>query len=245
MKVSLSLRSGLFAATASAALLTGSLQGQVIPYINDFSGGFTTIVPAGSSEDTGPLDTNIENGFDIDNFALYGPDDQWQNIGFSRMENVTNDGVNGDALEDGAVRLNSFDANPSGGLLQLDGTMEEGVTYELSTWVFNRNSSYVNFTVSLHNLTDDVELANTGNIVLNNDFQDTGDGLEQTLSYTALASDVGDTLQVRYERASDFNTARDIYIDSVAVVPEPSHAALAGGILALLVLFHRRRIRKQ
>lgn len=233
-------RYGLAAAVLSGFLIPAA-SGQIVPYVNDFSGGFTTIVPAGATDDTGPLDTNIENGYDIANFALYGPDDQWQNIGFSRMEYRTTDGVNGDALEDGAVRMNSFDANPSGGLLQLDGTMEDGVTYELSTWVFNRNNSFVNFTVSLYNLSDGMELANTGNIVLNNALQDTGDGIEQTLSYTALASDVGDTLQVRFERASDFNTARDIYIDSVSVVPEPSHAVLAAGLLALGVIVYRRR----
>lgn len=234
---------GTLAVFSALTLLSANLSAQILSYSNDFGGGFTTLVPAGSSDDTGSLDTNIENGFDIDNFALYGPDTQWQNIGFSRMEHVTNDGLNGDSISDGAVRFNSFDANASGGLLQLDGTMAVGESYSLDTWVFNRNNSFVTFEVSLYNFTDDVLLAGSGNITLNGALQDTGDGLLESLSYTAQASDAGDILQVRWVQTAAFNTARDIYVDSVSLtaVPEPSHAALALGLTVLALMVYRRR----
>lgn len=234
---------GILAAFCVLALFAGNLSAQILSYANTFGEGFTTLVPAGSSDDTGPLDTNIENGFDIDNFALYGPDDQWQNIGYSRMEEVFSDGVNGDTAGDGAVRFNSFDANASGGLLELDGTMVAGEIYSLDTWVFNANASFVKFEVSLHNFTDDVQLASSGEILLNNDLAGTGDGLLESLNYTAQASDAGDILQVRWVQTADFNTARDIYVDSVSLtaVPEPSHAALALGLTVLALMVYRRR----
>jgi len=234
---------GILAFFSALILLGGHLSAQILSYSNEFGGGFTTLVPAGSSDDTGPLDTNIENGFDIDNFSLFGPDSQWQNIGFSRMEYVTNDGLNGDSISDGAVRFNSFDANASGGLLQLDGTMALGESYSLDTWVFNRNTSFVALEVSLYNFTDDVLLASSGTITLNGALQDTGDGILESLSYTAQAADAGDILQVRWQRTGDFNTARDIYVDSVSLtaVPEPSHAALALGLTVLALMFYRRR----
>lgn len=225
----------------SGLLLGGSLaSGQIFSYSNDFSDGFTTLVADASGGDTGPLDTNTENGY---TGALYGPDMQWQNIGFSRMEYRTNDGMNGDAEADGHVLFNSFDTDPMGGLLSLSGTMAEGEIYNLSTWVFNRNNSFVNMSVVLYNATDEVELASSGEIVLNGSLQDTGDGIEQTLSYTALASDVGDELQVRYLRNSNDSTARDIFVDSVSLtaVPEPGHAALLTGISVMALLFWRRR----
>lgn len=231
-------RRGL-AAVAIAGLLTSAVTGQIFSYSNDFSDGFTTLVADASGGDTGPLDTNTENGY---TGSLFGPDMQWQNIGYSRMELRTNDGVNGDSLEDGHVVFNSFDTNEMGGLLSLDGTMSAGEEYNLSTWVFNRNNSFVNLSVVLYNATDGVELASTGEIVLNGSLQNTGDGVEQTLSYNALASDVGDELQVRYLRNSNDSAARDIFVDSVSLtaVPEPAHAALFAGFLGMGLLLWRR-----
>jgi hypothetical protein len=227
----------LFAAAGLAATVS---HGQIFSYSNDFGDGFTTLVADASGGDTGTLDTNTENGY---TGALYGPDMQWQNIGFGRMEYRTNDGVNGDSLGDGHVVFNSFDTNEMGGLLSLDGTMTEGEIYNLETWVFNRNNSFVNLSVVLYNATDGVELASTGEIVLNGSLQNTGDGVLQNLSYTALASDVGDELQVRYLRNSNDSTARDIFVDSVSLtaVPEPAHAALFVGIFGMGLLFWRRQ----
>lgn len=63
-----------------------------------------------------------------------------------------------------------------------------------------------------------------------------------SLLYTAGATDVGDTLQIRIVESAN-NTARDLYLDNISltVIPEPSTAIIFAGILVGLGFCRRRR----
>lgn len=176
-------------------------------YQNDFGSSFTTVVP-------GPLDTNEENGYTGNYF---GPELGWENIGYSRMEKrASPDG-------DGGLAINGIGSEPPiGALYTLEGVMEEGTTYLLDFRYFNANTSFVKFQGRLFNFTDESVLAATNDLVAN---ANTLEPIEASLSYTATAADDGDTLQVRFirpyeEGSSDMNTARDIYLEEVALTVE-------------------------
>ena len=179
----------------------------VEPYSTDFGANFTTVVP-------GPLDTNEENGY---TGTYYGPELGWENIGYARMEKrASPDG-------DGGLAINGIGSEPPiGSLYTFDGVMKEGTTYTLRFRYYNANSSYVKFKGLLFNLTDDAAIATTDDLVAN---ANTLDPVEESVSYTATAADEGDTLQMRFIRpyesgSGDMNTARDIYLEEVALQVE-------------------------
>jgi len=161
---------------------------------------------------------------------------------------TSNDGGSslGDMLaNDGGLRFDTKDTDTNivfteGMGLSIAGAMETGEVITFSYGLHNDNSSFTNVTAQLWNLTDNVELASALTSL-------EGSGSvayvpkDETINYTAQASDDGDVLQIRFSERGN-STARDIYVDNyslTSVVPEPSSTALLG--LGGLALIMRRR----
>lgn len=141
------------------------------------------------------------------------------------ITDVTNDEDNGDGANDGAKFMDGSDGSSISetAYFTFDGTMENGAAYEVSTTVYNVNTSYCNLTVALYNKTDGTELA-TVNAGVQPFNHSGGDDIKAvTLNYTAVASDMGDVLEVRYikiQAGAYRNYAVDILkLGGVAVGP--------------------------
>ena len=131
------------------------------------------------------------------------------------------DGIAGD----GAFVFDAINGTPGDEAVAFNfsGTMDLGDFLVLDFSVFNGNSSFNRARYALFNATDGTELAGT-------DIFQTGNkpGSDITLSYTATAADVGDSLQFRITEDHN-NVARDVFLDSFSLtVPEPSSYALLG-----------------
>lgn len=140
----------------------------------------------------------------------------WSPVGNTTMSEVSDDGDNGDGANDGALFFDGQDAVPDlGAKFTFNGTMEDATVYAIVTNVYNIRSSYVNFIVSLHNKTDDVQLAASSTISLGNGA--TTQAVETvSLTYTAVADDAGDVLELRYIRVEN-NSGRDFAIDNASL----------------------------
>lgn len=142
-----------------------------------------------------------------------------------------------DGNEDGSLRVNSTLAGGGTGSISpaIDlgvyfdaaGTMVEGEEYTLTTRLYNPNNSFINVGVTLENATDMSVLADSGPQTLNSP---NGNYRTLVLNYTALATDAGDTLRLRYTGINVNNTARDFNIDNLSLeapIPEPSTLLLS------------------
>ena len=145
-------------------------------------------------------------------FSQIQPAGIWSAEGDLNILKVTGDADNGDGASDGAL---SFEGASSvvgqGGVFTFDGTMQEGKNYAINSAMYNANGSYVQVRVTLHNKTDNTELAvdvNAGSFM--------GTGIIHTVAfnYTAVASDAGDTLELRFIRNDDGYVVRSFRIDN-------------------------------
>jgi hypothetical protein len=133
------------------------------------------------------------------------------------------DGVQGD----GGLRLDTGDGiqgNESMGLT-VAGTLQEGETAALTGTVYNDNTSFVRFKVQLWNLTDDRLLAETALISVNGSTHLAYLPQDLSVSYTAVAADAGDVLQIRFVEDAN-NLARDIYLDNFSVTTDVPERAI-------------------
>ena len=148
-------------------------------------------------------------------FAQIQPAGTWSAIGDVTISKVTTDADNGDGAGDGALYIDGITSTVGQGILfTFDGTMQEGNTYAINSHMFNSNSFYVKVKVTLHNKTDDTALAvdvDDGTIMQN------GEVHNIDFSYTAIASDAGDVLELRYTRNDDGNTARNFNVDNATL----------------------------
>lgn len=144
------------------------------------------------------------------------PSGLWYAIGDVNLSTVTNDGDNGDGVGDGALFVDGQSAvDGQGARFAFNGTMESGTNYAIVSYIYNLEGSYSKVRVSLHNATDDTELAvyADGGTVLNGSNQ-----LEEvTFNYTAVAGDVGDKLELRYVRNDGGSTSRNFSIDNASL----------------------------
>lgn len=147
--------------------------------------------------------------------AQIQPAGEWSEIGDVTISKVITDGDNGDGAADGALFFDGTSATVGqGGLFTFDGTMQEGKVYAINSNIFNTNASAVSVRVTLHNKTDNTELAvdvDAGTSMNN------GDVHTSTFSYTAVASDAGDVLELRFTRNDDGNTARNFNVDNASL----------------------------
>lgn len=137
----------------------------------------------------------------------------WTEIGNVVLTTVFDDADNGDGVGDGATFVDGKSNNTGQGVAYtFGGTMQSGESINISTFTYNRNSSYVNFKIELYNKTNARVLKTSS--ILTHDGNDTTP-INTTLSYTAISADNGDVLQVRYIRTDNGNTARDFAIDNI------------------------------
>lgn len=153
-------------------------------------------------------------------------------------------GLSLDGNQDGSLRINSQHSGTEdmGAYFDFAQSMNPGDEFVFTSRIFNPNSSFINALVTLENATDGSVLATSGSQTLNG-----ANGLYRSLNlnYTALSSDAGDTLRVRYTGVGVNSTARDLSIDNLALtlipVPEPGTLLLAGMGICGLVAGGRRR----
>ncbi|TXD46761.1 polysaccharide lyase family 8 super-sandwich domain-containing protein [Polaribacter sp. IC073] len=140
----------------------------------------------------------------------------WDPIGNVVITTVTDDADNGDGVGDGATFVDGQStATGQGAAYTFGGTMQLGESITISTYTYNRNSSYVNLKVELYNKTNSRVLKTSP--IIKHDGNDTTP-VNTTLSYTAVSADNGDVLQIRYIRTDNGNTARDFAIDNILLV---------------------------
>ena len=141
----------------------------------------------------------------------------WTPIGDVKLTNVTDDADNDDGVKDGAIYVDGQSAATNqGASFTFGGTMTLGQSIAISTYTYNRNASAVNFVVQLYNRTDG-SILRTSTIITHNGAP-TGTitaAINTVLNYTALSTDVGDVLQIRYIRTDDGSTARNFAIDNL------------------------------
>lgn len=121
----------------------------------------------------------------------------------------------GDGVADGCVKINSTGTGGVIGATLVLGTADsEGKTIDVITHLFNRNSSYVKYSVEIYNVTDKRVLVGSPTETL-----DKKKGTEKTvkLQYKTTAEDKGDTLELRWIQHSTDSTARDLFVDNVKV----------------------------
>ena len=137
----------------------------------------------------------------------------WIPIGDVNLSNVFDDAHNGDGIGDGAIFVDGQSVvTGQGAAYTFGGNMQLGESITISTYTYNRNSSYVNFRIELYNNTDDTVLETSSIIThLGNDTTP----INTVLNYTAAASDVGDVLQARYIRTDSGSTSRNFAIDNI------------------------------
>ncbi|MEJ6571016.1 MAG: hypothetical protein QNL01_13605 [Akkermansiaceae bacterium] len=128
---------------------------------------------------------------------------------------IQGDPDGGDGAADGCVKINSTGKGGFFGATLTLGTADSAdKTIEISTHVFNVNTSYVKYSVQVYNVTDKRVLASSPMEVL-----DKKKVTEKTvkLQYKTTAEDKGDTLELRWVQHSTDSTARDLYVDNVKV----------------------------
>lgn len=145
--------------------------------------------------------------------SVLSPAGSWSPIGDTEITNTIDDGDNGDGVSDGAIFVDGLSvAIGQGVAFTFDDTMEETVVYSVVTNVYNPGSSYNKVVVSLYNVTDGQELKTSGVTNLPG-----GSVAEISISYTALSTDEGDVVELRFVKDFDGNMSRDFSIDNVTV----------------------------
>ncbi len=141
----------------------------------------------------------------------YNDGDITQSLAYSGGMAVTGDGLK----DDGGLVLDSQNATQGDEAmgLTIGGTMELGEVLTFSGNVYNDKSSYSRYNAQLWNLTDNTLLAESGITLV----KATGNvdyvPVDFYVVYTAVAGDVGDTVQLRFVEDNN-NAARDIFVDN-------------------------------
>lgn len=129
---------------------------------------------------------------------------------------IQGDPDGGDGVSDGCVKVNSTSTGGLNGATAALGTVDAAdQLISLSTHVFNKNSSYVKYSVQFYNTTDKRVLASSPQASLNP--KDNSTEKTVTLEYRTTAEDQGDTIEIRWIQHSTDSTARDLYIDNFQV----------------------------
>ncbi len=152
-------------------------------------------------------------------------DDTWSAVGNVQVRWRLDDADNGDGIGDGAISIDGRDTNaPHGITYEFQGTPSMGDVIDIDTSVYNYTASYVRYYVQLFNVTDNQLLIASNLVTI---VGGVTAAVSTSLNYTALASDAGDVLQLRYIRGSldgngdyigtDGHEARDFAIDSASL----------------------------
>ena len=129
---------------------------------------------------------------------------------------IQGDPDGGDGASDGCVKINSTATGGVIGAKIVLGTVDAAdKTIHINTHLFNKNKSYVKYSVQIYNATDKRVLASSPEATLNPKDETTEKTVK--LEYKTTAEDKGDTLELRWLQLSTDSTARDLYVDNVKV----------------------------
>lgn len=143
------------------------------------------------------------------------------NYNWSRIENKIpvvlggNEVVNGDSNKDGAVLIKGTANTPETQGIQylLSGTPSYMEQIDLEAKYYQSDLSYVKFKMQLFNVTDNLVLAETPEIIA----KVQGVVGTASLSYTFKPSSLRDQIAVRFVRTDDLNPVRVLAIDYLKV----------------------------
>ncbi|MEL0650735.1 T9SS type A sorting domain-containing protein [Algibacter sp. TI.3.09] len=137
----------------------------------------------------------------------------WSSIGDTALSNTTDDTDNGDGENDGAIYVDGQSAVVGqGAAFTFNDVMLEGTPYEVKTTIYNPDASFCGVTVFLYNVTDGLQLT------IPTDSNLSGGNIGAlTINYTAMVSDAGDVLELRYVRDDDGNVVRNFSIDNASI----------------------------
>lgn len=201
-------------------LLGGDIDNLTIPYTATATDAGDILELRFVRDDNGATSRNFSidvvtlNGVAVDSTPLseVSAEGEWSPILNTLLVNVTNDGDNGDGLNDGALFVDGQSVeNGQGASFAFTEKMIAGVAYGINTTVYNPGSSYCKGNIMLYNVTDNATLATTA-------FGVAGAAVQTiTLNYTTSATDENDVLELRYVKDFDGNTSRDFAIDIATV----------------------------
>ncbi len=141
------------------------------------------------------------------------PSGNWGALLDTSLSTITSDADNGDGLNDGAIQIRGLSTTVGqGATFTFNGSpASAGENIKIVTTVFNANISFVKYYIELYNITDNTLLTIIPSqiTILGSDTIP----VVSTLNYTTVGTDIGDTLQLRYRRSDDGNTARHFSID--------------------------------
>ncbi len=170
------------------------------------TGTYPSWASVGAASTTIQYDSVSEADYDDGNPSSYLP----YSIGML----LSGDGVKGD----GGIKLdsqNSIQGDEAMGLT-VGGTLELDEELTFTGSVYNDGSSFSVFNAQLWNLTDNSLLAESGGTLVRGKPHVAYVPVEFNVTYTALVSDVGDTLQLRFLEDTT-NNVRDIYVDNFSL----------------------------
>jgi hypothetical protein len=196
----------------AAVWISASSMAAITPTSDDFSTDTSASwLDVGTSPATIVYDSNSAHDW-------YDGDDLTYITNYVPGMDITGDGL----LNDGGLRLDTKNlilGDEAIGLT-IGGTMEEGRKITFSGNLYNDNTSYTDVNVQLWNLTDGTLLAESVATRVKNYNNISYSPVDFSLSYTVLAIDDGDTLQIRFRDAVTA-TARDIFVDNYSVSSTP------------------------
>ncbi len=223
-----------------------SAQATLIGVSDDFddnTGTFSSWVDVGSFATDIFYDSTSANDFDKLDFV----DSQGNPLdGDTIVGNLAGDTepLGDGLLGDGGLRLNTLDTTQGNEAIGLTvgGTMDLGEEISFTATLYNDNLSFFSGRFQLYNLTDSTVLSDTGNTSIQGSGSGTYVPIDFSLAYTAVGTDAGDTLQIRFVENANA-TSRDGYIDNFALtsIPEPTTFGLMG-LFGLAGLLARKRL---
>ncbi|MDF7823693.1 alpha-glucosidase C-terminal domain-containing protein [Pontiellaceae bacterium B12227] len=156
----------------------------------------------------GSVATTVE--YDSVSEADYDDGDPSTNLAYTAGMLITGEGVK----DDGGLRFNTQNSTQGDEAvgLTVGGTLEPGEELIFSGNVYNDGSSFSRYKAQLWNLTDNTLLAESAGTLVRGKTHIAYVPEDFNVAYTALVSDAGDTLQLRFLEDND-NAVRDIYVD--------------------------------
>ena len=141
----------------------------------------------------------------------------WTPIGDTQLFMSCDDSLGGDGDNDGGLYVNGLSEVVGQGVsYEFGGTAVISETINIVTNTFNSVLSFVQFDIEIYNVTDGIILASTNELVLAGT-----PTVNSVLSYSAVSSDVGDVIALRFVRTDDGNDARDFIIDNATLNSNP------------------------
>ena len=129
---------------------------------------------------------------------------------------IQGDPDGGDGAADGCVKINSLATGGVFGATAKLGTVDAvDKTISITTHLFNKNNSFIKYSVQIYNATDKRVVASFPMDMFNPKKETTEKTVK--LEYKTTAEDKGDAIELRWVQHSTDSTSRDLYVDNVKV----------------------------